>query len=82
MCNLDAQLLRTAKRLKLIIQYGVGVEGVDIPVVRVIEHLIVKSLARLPVPWQLVHVQACSGQKPAVPATEYVLLNVYTIRVK
>lgn len=33
MCKLDAQLLRTAKRLKLIIQYGVGVEGIDIPVV-------------------------------------------------
>lgn len=33
MCNLGAQLLRTAKRLKLIIQYGVGVEGIDIPVV-------------------------------------------------
>lgn len=33
MCKLDARLLRTAKRLKLIIQYGVGVEGIDIPVV-------------------------------------------------
>lgn len=33
MCKLDGQLLRTAKRLKLIIQYGVGVEGIDIPVV-------------------------------------------------
>ena len=33
MCKLDAELLRTARRLKLIIQYGVGVEGVDIPVV-------------------------------------------------
>jgi len=31
MCKLDAQLLRTAKRLKMIIQYGVGVEGIDIP---------------------------------------------------
>jgi len=34
MCKLDAQLLRTAKRLKMIIQYGVGVEGIDIPEVR------------------------------------------------
>ena len=33
MCPLNAELLRTAKRLKLIIQYGVGVEGIDIPVV-------------------------------------------------
>lgn len=33
MCKLDARLLRTAKRLKLIIQYGVGVEGIDIPMV-------------------------------------------------
>lgn len=33
MCKLDAQLLRTAQRLKLIIQYGVGVEGIDIPMV-------------------------------------------------
>lgn len=33
MCKLDAQILRTAKRLKLIIQFGVGVEGIDIPVV-------------------------------------------------
>lgn len=30
MTGLSAELLRTAKRLKLIIQYGVGVEGVDI----------------------------------------------------
>ena len=30
MCGLNAELLRTAKRLKLIIQYGVGVEGIDI----------------------------------------------------
>ena len=33
MCKLDAQILRTAKRLKLIIQFGVGIEGIDIPVV-------------------------------------------------
>ena len=38
-CKLDAQLLRTAKRLKLIIQYGVGVEGIEIPVVRLLEQL-------------------------------------------
>ena len=30
MTGLTAELLRTAKRLKLIIQYGVGVEGIDI----------------------------------------------------
>lgn len=30
MCGLNAELLRTAKQLKLIIQYGVGVEGIDI----------------------------------------------------
>ncbi|PRW58809.1 kinase [Chlorella sorokiniana] len=29
MSRLDAQLLRSAERLKLIIQYGVGVEGID-----------------------------------------------------
>lgn len=34
MSRLDAPLLRAAPRLKLIIQYGVGVEGVDIPTVR------------------------------------------------
>jgi lactate dehydrogenase-like 2-hydroxyacid dehydrogenase len=27
------QLLRSAERLKLIIQYGVGVEGIDLPTV-------------------------------------------------
>lgn len=31
MSRLDAPLLRAAPRLRLIIQYGVGVEGVDIP---------------------------------------------------
>ncbi|EFN57851.1 hypothetical protein CHLNCDRAFT_143308 [Chlorella variabilis] len=31
MARLDAQLLRSARRLKLIIQYGVGVEGIDMP---------------------------------------------------
>ncbi|PSC74029.1 glyoxylate reductase hydroxypyruvate reductase isoform X2 [Micractinium conductrix] len=31
MCRLDAALLRAAPRLKLVIQYGVGVEGIDIP---------------------------------------------------
>ena len=34
MCRLDASLLRASKRLKLIIQYGVGVEGIDIPTVQ------------------------------------------------
>lgn len=34
MARLDAQLLRSARRLKLIIQYGVGVEGIDMPSVR------------------------------------------------
>ena len=33
MCKLDAKLLRSAERLKLIIQYGVVVEGIDIPTV-------------------------------------------------
>lgn len=32
--HLALQLLRSAERLKLVIQYGVGVEGVDIPTVR------------------------------------------------
>eukprot|EP00887_Chlorella_sp_A99_P000709 scaffold5.g709.t1 len=31
MSQLDAELLRSAERLKLVIQYGVGVEGIDIP---------------------------------------------------
>lgn len=31
MSRLDARLLAAAPRLKLVIQYGVGVEGVDIP---------------------------------------------------
>lgn len=36
MCELNAEVLRTARRLKLIIQYGVGVEGIDIAQVSIV----------------------------------------------
>lgn len=33
MSKLDTNLIKKAKRAKLILQYGVGLEGVDIPTV-------------------------------------------------
>ena len=34
MARLDADMLAKAHNLKVILQYGVGVEGIDIPAVR------------------------------------------------
>lgn len=35
MTHLDSKLLQAAQKARLILQYGVGLEGVDIPAVRI-----------------------------------------------
>lgn len=44
MSRLDADLLRRGEQLRLILQFGVGVEGIDIPAVGNMHRLIVSRL--------------------------------------
>lgn len=47
MARLDAATLARAHRLKLILQYGVGLEGVDVAAVRARAHGLAGSLGAL-----------------------------------